>query len=244
MTTCVEGVDISIAVTDRDAVAVASHRSDSCRNPYPTREGSRQAFNVGTATADNGAPWRPIAEPEQAVTVLKADERCGRVIKDGVGGRRPDRSRHRQQVVASKRFSISVGVKIIAERYVKLFQHGSVAGRLAIKASQVVEHGPEARAEQVALFGKQTGKIGSGILDVAVGERNRERHIRQLRWNFKMSKKRREIGIGQLVVDNESGIDRNGTLRPLHGNGVRMSPDATIAFINRDLVTLAEQPGR
>jgi hypothetical protein len=46
------------------------------------------------------------------------------------------------------------------------------------------------------------------------------------------------------VVDDETGIDRDGAFRAFDHNGVRMAADAAVAFVDRHFVLLAEQPGR
>jgi hypothetical protein len=53
-----------------------------------------------------------------------------------------------------------------------------------------------------------------------------------------------QVGIGQLVVDDEAGIDGNLTFRRAHHNGIRMPADPVAAFIDGDLVALAQEPCR
>jgi hypothetical protein len=59
-----------------------------------------------------------------------------------------------------------------------------------------------------------------------------------------MLEQRGEVGVGVLVVDDETGIDRDRALRARHRNGVRMAADPPVALIDRDVVLLTEQPGR
>ena len=41
--------------------------------------GSGQSLDIGAAAAGHRAPLRPVGDPQQAVIVVKADERCRRI---------------------------------------------------------------------------------------------------------------------------------------------------------------------
>ena len=112
-----------------------------------------------------------------------------------------------------ERRSVSVGVEVVAERRVEPVEQHEIARRFAVEAPQVAEHGPETRAKQIALLGKKARKVVAGIFDLAVRKRNGKRHVGQLRRYSQMGEQSRQIRIGQLVVDNKTGIDRYRSLR-------------------------------
>ncbi len=53
-----------------------------------------------------------------------------------------------------------------------------------------------------------------------------------------------EIGIGRLVVDYESGIDRNGPATRRRIDGVAMASDPAILLVHGHIVSLVQQPRR
>ena len=59
-----------------------------------------------------------------------------------------------------------------------------------------------------------------------------------------MGEQRRQVRVGQFVIDNKSGVDGNRSLRPRDRDGVRMAADAMVTFIDRDVMALTEQPSR
>ena len=147
-------------------------------------------------------------------------------------------------MVAPERRAIGAGIEIVAERGMELFQHREIARRLAIEAVQILEHRPEARTEQISLRGEQAGQRGSGIFQFAVRQRHGKGHVGKLRRNAKMGEQSGEIRVGQFVIDDEAGIDGDVAFRAGDRNGIRVSADAAIAFIDGDVVMLTEQPGR
>ena len=55
-----------------------------------------------------------------------------------------------------------------------------------------------------------------------------------------MGEQRRQVRVGQFVVDNKSGVDGNRSLRPRDRDGVRMAADAMVTFIDRDVMALTD----
>lgn len=54
-----------------------------------------------------------------------------------------------------------------------------------------------------------------------------------------MMKESLQIGISLFVIDDKTGIDREIAPHAGDGNCIRMSADAAIAFIDRNLMALA-----
>ncbi len=75
-----------------------------------------------------------------------------------------------------------------------------------------------ARPQQVGGLRKKAAEPGAGIFNAAIVDRYAERHVALAGRYAKMGEESREVGIGPLVVDNETAIDRRAV--PVEGVAV------------------------
>jgi hypothetical protein len=59
-----------------------------------------------------------------------------------------------------------------------------------------------------------------------------------------MGEHRREVGIVELVVDDEAGIDRDRRAVIVDGDGMAVASGAQLAVIDPDRIALRKCPGR
>ncbi len=206
--------------------------------------GRRQPPDIFAAAAGNGTPLRPVGELEQTMVLEEPDELAERMSTHAVGRRRPDGGRHRQKVMVQERLGIAVLVEIGAKRQcfggVILEQPRS----LGVETPDVAQHAPEAGPECIGLLGEQAAQIGARIFQRTAIGGNGERHVAGLRRDVQMPEQGDQIGIGLLVIHDEAGIDRYRAGRTVGLHGVGVTADPALAFENRDLMALAEKPGR
>ena len=144
-------------------------------------------------------------------------------------------------MVLAKGFAIAILIEVLAER--RQAKLGDVARGLAIEPHDVAQHRPEAEVQDIALLGENAGEIAARIFEIAVVERDRERHFRRLGGRPQMREQRRQIRVGDLVIDDEAGVDRDRSRLRGSIDSVAMAAGATLGFENGHVMLLAEQPG-
>ncbi len=119
-----------------------------------------------------------------------------------------------------------------------------VAWGVAVKAQKVRKHRPETWPQDVGLLGQQARAGSAGIFEAAIIQRNGERHVRSRGRHAQLLEKRGEIGIGLLVIDNESGIDMDLSMVRAERHRIGVAADAVSCFENSYIVPLRQKPGR
>ena len=145
----------------------ATHLLDTCIEPDPVCDGTGQPLDIVAAAANDGLPGRPLPELQQAVIVVEADK-CRGWVRQHFGRRsRPDRARHRQQMIVAKGIPILAFYQIIAEADLFVVDEFGIERRLPIEADKIREHRPEAGTDQVAGLSEQPRQAASGVFELA-----------------------------------------------------------------------------
>ena len=228
-------------VEKRDARGVALDAPDRRSGQDAVGEGRAEAADIFAAAADHRPPLRPFGELQQAVICAKAHESRGRIIADFRRRRRPDRRRHRKKVVLAEGRAETAPVEIGAETFVAHVR--IVARRLAIEAQELPQHGPESRAQEIGLLRKQTAEVRTRIFDAAGVERNGEGHFGGRGRNAEKRKKRGQIGIAGLVIDDEAGVYGDAAAPRFDLDRVGMTADAVIGLEHGDVMGERQKPG-
>ena len=121
--------------------------------------------------------------------------------------------------------------------------------RGTVEADDVSEHSPHGRPCEIAAIGEQRPEVGRPIgedrpraPEVAVGDT--ETHLGVLHRNRQLGEKTAQVGIVPIVVHDETGIDRNGSLhRVVDGDRVRVAPEPSVSLEDSDVMARAEHVG-
>ncbi len=240
----IEAARLAIRSLDTDRVLETRHLSHGVAQYDVAAERIAQTLDIAAAAAIDRAPDRAIGQLQQAVVVMEADEGgCG-VLQHLVAGGRPDRGRHRKEMILPKRLAVAACVEIIAQRLAGERRGLCVPRRLGIEAAEIAQHRPEARAEQIAPLREEAREAGAAVFQASLVERDGEGHFRRLGRDAEMGHQRREIGVGRLVIDDEAGVDRHIRAAVLHDiDRVGMPAEPRRAFVQRDVMSLRQQPG-
>ena len=142
------------------------------------------------------------------MVVVEAQKGLGGEVEN-VGRRgRPDRARHRQNVLVAKGGAVAASLDVLAERPETRFGAPGVAGRMPIETGEVGKHAPKVRPHEVRPLAEEPGEPRPRIFDPAAAERHGERHVRGLALNSQDSQKLDKIGISGGVEDDETSVDR------------------------------------
>src|SRR5271170_1317741 len=102
-----------VACGDESAVQTAPYATHGRSKSKPVAEPRAKRFDIGLGSALDGAPRRPAGDLEQTVIVAKTDEGGGGIVADFADRHRPDRRRHRIEVVLAKSTSVTATVEIV-----------------------------------------------------------------------------------------------------------------------------------
>ena len=143
-------------------------------------------------------------------------------------------------MVVAEGLAEALALQILAQGHVAVAQGGHAAGRRAIEAQDLLQHRPEARAEQVATLGEQGGRR---IFEPAQIQGHGEGHVGGPRLKPQMGEQGDQVRIGGVVEDDEAGVHRRLSGRGADVHGVGMAPQAVVALVDRHVVALRQQPG-
>jgi hypothetical protein len=82
-----------------DAVFDASYRGNGATEANSISNWFEECFDVIPRSADNRPPLWSITDLHQPMVSKEADHKLRGVIEDGAGFRRPNRGRHRQEIL-------------------------------------------------------------------------------------------------------------------------------------------------
>ena len=238
-----------------ESIVDALQRGDGLRS---TGQASRTSCSVVTMRRTysrpppvHRPPLRPVPELEQPVVVAKANERGQREVQDLVTRRRPDRSRHRQQVPVTEGRSISPSRKKRAERDRPEAVSTRAARGFAIEAQRCRQACASTRgATHCAGCAKSVARLVPAHSSAGAVVTHRERHLgghacaRRARANSC-----EQVRIGAVVEHEEPGVDRVGETVERHVDGVGVTAGPRVGFEHGDRVALLVQepsasPGR
>ena len=174
----------------------------------------------------------------------EADQRGGGIAADLFQRSRPDRSRHRQQVIVAEGVAVAVGTEVVLQRHAVGLEPRQVLRRLAIEAGDVGQHAQEPRRQQVALLGEDAAQAEAGIFERPVVQRDRQRHVGLDVRHAEVGQQGREVRVVGLVVDDEAGVDRDGAVEARRLGGVGVATKPRIGLEQGHVVPPGQEPGR
>ena len=169
-------------------------------------------------------------EAEEAVVVPEAHEGAGGEGIDALGRGRPDGGSHGGEIPFEEIAAVSARGDVFGERDIAVFRIRQLGYGLLVEAVDLEEHFPEARAKEI--FPLREKQIhGAAIeLDSRVGVLDGEGHVCRLGGDIEFPEKAGEVRVGDLVINHETGIERQhlAVFRNLYG--VRVAADAVVLF--------------
>ena len=177
------------------------------------------------------------------------DEILGRKVQHPVGWRGPDRGAHRRQIIAQQARREVAPRKIFAQCEASEFAGRVVLDALRIERQDVAQHPQIGRRQQILRLGEQALRgIAPGVaaafpFETAGIGRDREAHAAFHGFDAEMGKQRRQVGIIQLVVDDEADVDRERLAVIVDGDGVAVAAGPEFAIVDRDRISLRQGPG-
>ena len=188
---------------------------------------------------------------EEAVVVEKMKQGgCGK-IEDAARFRRPDGRTHRHQIeiekIGAEAVSPAEGGEILPVEF-GMFP-GGVPGRLvgkpapahAEEAQDFRDEEVEIRSEQVPPLGEKPVEAHPVVLDASCQMADAQGHLAWLGLNVQFPEEAAEIRVGDLVEDDEAGIDRDLTALLVHGDRVGVAA-GTLPVEEGDLRFVAQIP--
>ena len=224
------------------AERIADHRLDRSAEPQALPERREQPLQIAARAAGDGAPCRPLAV-DQPVVLEERDEARRRIVEHLDARRRPDRGGHRDQVIVAEGVREFAVFEIAADRAVRELAGGAILDALAVEAQHLAQHPQEGRREEIALLREDRTDIGAAPFEPAAVERQRKAHVAALRGDAELGKHCREIGIVELVVDDEAGVDRDMPAVIVDVDGRGMAAGPRIGLEQRDVGGSVQRPG-
>ena len=172
------------------AVALGMHlhasgiAHDALHRHAQTRiQAAQQFVHVLARTTGHGEPLRTVAHLNEAVVVAKTDHGGHRKAQHLVGRAAPDAAQHGQEIPVAKGRAKAVPQQKIAQGLVQrsLFTRLCQGGTQLVKAQQLAQHAPKARAQQVAPLGKHRGQVRATPLQRPRTQHTRARHLHRKR---------------------------------------------------------------
>ena len=117
------------------------------------------------------------------------------------------------------------------------------AGR-AVEARDVGEQPQKRWIGKIAALGEDRIEVGAAKLQAGTRIADAEGHLRGLGRDAKPIEQGAEPGIVAIVVDDESGVDRDRPAVDLDVDGVGMTADSCVGLEHGDLVVRVEHVGR
>ena len=183
------------------------------------------ACHILPRTAAHGVPAGAVVDLDQAVVVAKADQGGHRKAQHLIGRAAPNAAQHGQQIpVAKHRAKLVRGQKI----FQGLLQLGIFAllGQAAgqgVEAQHIAQHGPKARAQQVAALGKHGVEGGPVPFQAGrpIGARHlhRKRHVRRRAGHAQIGQQGDQPRVGALVEHQKPGVHAVGGRLAAAGQG-------------------------
>ncbi len=230
-------------VDDLEVIRPAQHRLDRTAGAHLALEAFADALHIDFGAAGHGAPERPVMDREQAVIGKEAQKAAGREAEHVGQRRRPDRGRHRQQIVLAEGAAIAASCEEVAEAQASLLG-GQPTPALGVEAQDVGQHPMEARPHQVAALGEQSPEGGAGIFDTTAIDADAERHVAGVAGHAQLLEQLAKIGIIALVEHDEAGVDRPVLALPPDARRIAVAAQPGFGLIERDVVALPQQPSR
>ncbi|MNI43867.1 hypothetical protein D3C73_982110 [compost metagenome] len=149
----VEDRDTALRIADFDGSGQPADLLHRCRKPDAIGKAADHARHIFPAAAGDRAPGGAIPQFEKPMIAAEFDEAGGRIGTDLHGRCRPDRRRHRIEMIVAKGSAIAVAVQIIVQG--NAAHHREIARRATIEPQEIPHHRPEARIDEIGFLSKQ-----------------------------------------------------------------------------------------
>ena len=113
-----------------------------------------------------------------------------------------------------------------------------------MESQDILEHDIEAWTGHIPAPGEQALKSAACVFHTLFWHRDGKVHAGRFGFYAQMIEQCRQVRIIRLVEHDKAGIDRNGTLRRIHGYRRRMTADPAGFFENRDVARILQGPSR
>ncbi len=226
----------------------ALDRGHRATEPHPVAERRRHLLDITLAAALHRAPDRTVIL-QQAMVAEERDEILGGKVQHLAGRRRPDRGAHRRQIIGQQPRCEMARLEIVAERQTCEPARRIVLDALLVEGQDIPQHPQIGRRQQIAALREQA--LG-GLAPVdaaafpfeAAGIRGHGKtHAAFHGLDAEMGEQSGEVGVIQLVIDDEADIDRNRLSQIIDGDGMAMAAGAEFAIIDGDGISPGERPG-
>ena len=234
----------ALAIFDAHPLAAANDGRDRGVEPDAARKGGGDALHIGPAPAHHGAPLGPVAQRQEPVVLAEAHEGGQRVVEHLRGRGGPDGRPHGQQVIADEGLAVAVGREVGPQGQVRGAGVVQGLGGLAVEAQQVAHQAPHPRAQGIDGLGQQAAEPGPGVLEAAPVQGGGKGHLGGPGLHPEVVEQGHQVGVVAVVVDDEAGVHVDRPGGAVQGDGVGVAADAVVLLIDRDLVSLRQQPGR
>ena len=253
---------ISMGGKDDDVKALACSRC--CRDPSPiffflhcnnriaeTRlaQSLQHLFHIRAGTAIHREPRMVRGDSEKSMIMEEMEQRrCGEV-EDATRLRRPDGGTHRNEVeikeVAAKAVPLAECGQILQVQIGPLVRgvaFGFIAQPLSADTEESHDLGDqhqEADVADITTLGEDLVQPHAIVLESAGGVLHAEGHLARFDGDAEFSKETAEVGIGDLVEDDESRVDRDLPTLLLHGHRIRMTARSLLRLEEREIRDVA-----
>ena len=228
---------------DFDVVRAPADIEDGRFNPDPVLERGDQPLDIFPGTAVDGAPGVAGVEAEESVVVPELEEGEGGELQHFLWGRGPDCRTHGDEVSLEEVLAIAAGVHVFREGHscpARVIDGGDGFG---VESFQFQEEAPEAGIEEVPALSEDGIQIGPIPFQSGGAVMDAEGHGGGLGGDVQSFEKPGEQGVGDLVVDNEPGVDGHLAIVFVDVDGVGMSADVSSRFVDGDVVGRVKEVG-
>src|SRR5690554_2016453 len=134
----------------------AMNAMDTAVQAHTALELIEDPLNVLATATGNRAPLGTILQLYKTVILAETKKGDRRIVQHLIGRSRPDRGPHGYQVLMNKAATVAALMQHLAQRLGLYRRIINQPRRFTVKAHQIGQHFPVARAQQVTLLRKQT----------------------------------------------------------------------------------------
>ena len=207
---------------------------------------------IGPRASLDGEPRVMRGDAEKAVVVEEVQERGRGEIEDPARFRGPDRGTHGNEVevdeVGAEPVALAEGGKILLGLFIRVAQSPfgflfQPAASDPEKAHDLCDESEEARVTEIAALGEEFVETHAVIFESGRQVLHAERHLARLGRHPEFLEEGTEMRIGDLVEDDEAGVDRDVLPLLAHRHGVGVAAGAMTALEEGEISDAAKLPG-
>ena len=226
-----------------DPVLEAPDRNDGSFEVDAISKRSAHRFEVGAGSALDHEPLRASFDLQKAVVVEEAHKGLRGKLEHSRRAHRPHCGAHRQDVLFDELCTEPFPREVLAQCESGVLFVEDLFD-LAIEPQDVLNHQPEARAQQVSSLTEESTQGAAVVLEAGATVADTEAHLRVTPGDTELAQDSNEVGVGSLIEHDEAGVYGRHDSVGDHVDGVRVSAEPGSRLEHLYIVVFRELPSR